>query len=256
MPRAPRAHEEGAFYHIRNRGHSQQPIFLGDGDRRLLLALLSETIHDCGWHCHCYCLMTNHYHLVIETPVDNVSSGMQYLNGRFTQLMNRRHQRTGQLFEGRFRSKLVEDDPYLLVLTRYVLLNPVAAGLVDEPRTWPWSSYRDICSGSVRVPPVDCSMVLSYFSNSADPRREFERYILDGVEDARTRPGRPSLASILVTDGSRRERAQSVRRAFVEHGYSHREIARFLDVHHTTIGRMIAKQQENAPQGSDPPGAL
>jgi len=108
------------------------------------LETLEAVIRDFNWICHAYCLMTNHYHMVIETPDGNLSKGMRQLNGVYTRASNRRHGRSGHLFQGRYKAILVDGDSYLLELTRYVVLNPVRAGMVELPGDWRWSSYLDM----------------------------------------------------------------------------------------------------------------
>jgi len=106
------------------------------------LSVLEQIITRFNWICHAWCLMDNHYHLLVQTPDGNLSKGMRQFNGVFTQASNRRHRRVGHLFQGRFKAILVDSDAYLLELSRYVVLNPVRAGRVKKPADWPWSSYR------------------------------------------------------------------------------------------------------------------
>ena len=127
MARPLRIEFPSALYHVTSRGDRREPIFEDDEDRRKFLRVLAETVDRFNWICHAYCLMTNHYHLVVETPEANLSKGMRQLNGVYTQASNRRHRRTGHLFQGRFKAILVDKDSYLLELTRYVVLNPVRA---------------------------------------------------------------------------------------------------------------------------------
>ncbi len=131
----------GALYHVTARGNARQAIVLDDRDRALFLVCLGETVARLDWICHAYCLMDNHYHLLIETPEGHVSRGMRQLNGVFTQRMNRRHGRVGHLFQGRFKAILVERESYLLELCRYIVLNPIRAGMVTQLERYPWSSY-------------------------------------------------------------------------------------------------------------------
>lgn len=108
----------------------------------MFLSTLAQVVTQFNWICHAWCLMNNHYHLLIQTPDGNLSRGMRQLNGIYTQANNRRYQRVGHLFPGRFKAILVDSDAYLLELTRYVVLNPVRAGMVKKPADWKWSSYR------------------------------------------------------------------------------------------------------------------
>ena len=132
----------GALYHLTARGNSQQAIFLDDGDRQHFLRLLGREVQQQQWRCYLYCLMGNHYHLLIETPEHNLSRGLKRLHGIYTQWFNRRHQRVGHLLQGRFKSLLVEKERDLLELCRDVVLNPVRARMVREVGEWSWSSDR------------------------------------------------------------------------------------------------------------------
>jgi putative transposase len=125
-----------------NRGVERRTIFLDDDDRHRFVAHLSNVVHDRGWQLIAFVLMANHYHLFVRTPQPNLSRGMQDLDGSYAAAFNERHERVGHLFQGRFRSHLVDSDAYLLEVARYVVLNPVRAGLVDAPGDWMWSSYR------------------------------------------------------------------------------------------------------------------
>lgn len=118
-----------ALYHVTARGDRREAIFDDDQDRRQFLATLEQVVDRFNWVCHAWCLMDNHYHLLIQTPDGNLSRGMRQLNGVYTQASNRRHRRVGHLFQGRFKAILVDSDAYLLELGRYVVLNPVRAGM-------------------------------------------------------------------------------------------------------------------------------
>ena len=142
MARPLRLEYSGALHHVTSRGNGQAAIYLGDEDRRDFLRLLGGVVEQARWRCHAYCLMDNHYHLLIETPEANLSKGMRQLNGPYTQRFNRRQGRVGHVFQGRFKSILVERDAHLLEVARYVVLNPVRAGMVRSVKDWPWSSYR------------------------------------------------------------------------------------------------------------------
>lgn len=141
MVRPLRIEFAGGLYHITSRGNKKEPIYLLDGDRENYLSVLKDTCTKYQWICHSYCLMTNHYHLLIETPISNLSKGMRYLNSVYTQKFNRVHNRVGHVLQGRYKSILVEKDNYLLELSRYIVLNPVRAGIVQNADEWLWSSY-------------------------------------------------------------------------------------------------------------------
>jgi REP element-mobilizing transposase RayT len=142
MARPLRIEFAGAVYHVTSRGNGRQRIFLDDQDNRKFLELLGKTIEHFHWICHAFCLMVNHYHLMIETPEANLSKGMHHLNASFCQAHNKRYDTVGHLFQGRFKSIVVDRESYLLELARYVVLNPVRAGMAARPEDWPWSSYR------------------------------------------------------------------------------------------------------------------
>ena len=141
MARPLRIQYDGAIYHVTSRGNAQKPIFKDQEDRLQFLTVLQQINNRFNWFCHAYCLMNNHYHLLIETPDGNLSSGMRQLNGVYTQRFNRKHSRVGHIFQGRFKAILVQKESYLLELCRYVVLNPVRARTVDDPKNWKWSSY-------------------------------------------------------------------------------------------------------------------
>lgn len=142
MTRTLRLEFEGALYHIISRGDRRENTYETDADRHGFVALLADVCETYNWRCHAYCLMSNHYHLLVETPEANLSRGMRQLNGVYTQQFNRRNHRRGHVFQGRYRSILVDKESYLMELTRYIVLNPVRADMVRCPLEWPWSSYR------------------------------------------------------------------------------------------------------------------
>lgn len=151
MARPLRIEVAGGLYHVTSRGDRREDIYLDDGDRRAWLEIFGAVCKRCNWICHAWCQMNNHYHIVVETAEGNLSQGMRQLNGVYTQTFNRIHQRVGHVFQGRYRSVIVEKDAYLLELLRYVVLNPVRAGLVDDAANWRWSSY-DAMVGAVNRP--------------------------------------------------------------------------------------------------------
>jgi REP element-mobilizing transposase RayT len=142
MARPLRIEFSGAVYHVTTRGNERREIFFGDDDRSAFLDILGKVCERFNWICHAYCQMGNHYHLLIETPEANLSKGMRQLNGVYTQYINRTHGRVGHLFQGRFKGILVQKETHLLELARYIMLNPVHAGMVSKAGDWPWSSYR------------------------------------------------------------------------------------------------------------------
>jgi REP element-mobilizing transposase RayT len=142
MARPLRITYPGAVYHITNRGVNKQPIFFEEEDYDKFLEYLAEVSERMQVIIHGYCLMSNHYHLEITTPNENISRTIQWLNQNYAGYVNNRYDRTGHLFQGRFKSVLIEAESHLAALTRYIHLNPVRAGLVSAPFEYPWSSYQ------------------------------------------------------------------------------------------------------------------
>lgn len=182
MARPLRLEYPGAVYHLTSRGNARQDIFLDATDRRIFLELLAEQVRQHGWKCYAYCLMDNHYHLLIETPEANLSRGMQSLNGRYTQRFNRRHQRVGHVFQGRYKSILIEKESYLLEVSRYIVLNPVRAGMVTEAGAWMWSSYPDTAGERVHPDWLSVGELLNHFvTDTKRARNRYRKFVQDGV---------------------------------------------------------------------------
>jgi putative transposase len=173
VPRPPREQAPGV-YHATSRGNRGQLVFATDADRLRFMALLETICAKTGWTIHAYCLMPNHYHLVVEIDLPTLSDGLQQLNGVYAQIFNRRHRFVGHLFQGRFHSVRVETNPHLLELARYLPLNPVRARLCDEPADWPWSSYRATLGISRPAPFLAVDRVLGLFA--LDRRRAREAF--------------------------------------------------------------------------------
>jgi putative transposase len=176
----------GALHHVMSRGNDGIAIFRDDDDRLLFLDLLGEEVVRSRWVVHDYCLMENHYHLVIETPETTLSSGMQRFLGRYVQQFNRRHARSGHLVERRFKNILVEKESYLLELTRYLALNPVRAGRVERPEEHAWSSYR-ARAGLERGPGwlTTGPVFASFAPDPEGQQREYRRFVAAGIEAPR-----------------------------------------------------------------------
>ena len=183
MARQLRLEYDGALYHVTARGNGRQAIYLDDPDRRRFLALLGEEVRQQHWRCYAYCLMGNHYHLLVETPEGNLSQGMRRLNGRYTQAFNRRHHRVGHVLQGRYKSILVEKEAYLLELCRYIVLNPVRAQLVRQVKDWRWSSYRATVRGEGGLDWFDEGAVLGLFHRTKkEARPRYAQFVRAGVD--------------------------------------------------------------------------
>ena len=189
MARAFRPNIADGLYHITARGVRRSPIYDDEIDYRRFLAMFRRVSKDLGWICHAYCQMPNHYHLVVETTAPNLSLGMQRLNSRYAAWFNWRHGFVGHVFESRFYSGVIEYNAHFLELCRYVVLNPVRAGLCRHPKEWPFSSY----------PTAPTPRILDQFgSDPISARARYERFIAQGVPASRvlgsdpgTRPDQP-----------------------------------------------------------------
>jgi putative transposase len=177
MPRRPRAEFEGAIHHVFARGAARQDVFVDDADRRRYLELLDRTVSWLSWRCLTYCLMSNHMHLLIETPKPNLQHGMQRFHGEYAQRFNRRHTRSGHVFQGRYKAVPVESDAQLFAAVRYIVNNPVEAGLCDAPETWPWSSHGATLAGTAPRW-LDTGRLLSYVAAyGGSPRSQYAELV-------------------------------------------------------------------------------
>jgi REP element-mobilizing transposase RayT len=184
MARKLRVEYVGAIYHVMNRGDRREPIFKDDGDRQCFMKTLAECCVKTDWQAYAWCLMPNHFHLVISTPKPNLVLGMKWLLGTYTGRFNRRHKLSGHVFGGRYKALIVDGggNGYLRAVCDYVHLNPVRAGLLSREQklsTYPWSSYRHYLqqparrASWLRVEPVFGEMRIP--RDTAAARKEFER---------------------------------------------------------------------------------
>ena len=273
MARPLRVEFSGAIYHLTSRGNARQKVFFTDTDRELFLDTLSQVVSRYGWICHAYCLMANHYHLLVETPKANLSLGMRQLNGMYTHSFNRRHNRVGHLFQGRFKAILVEKESYLLELCRYIVLNPVRVKGKGEIGAWKWSSYR-ATAGLASVPEfLSTDWILGQFGKKrAKAQKQYRAFVREGLESRpweelkgqiylgseafieRHCPGnqelkeiprvqlkavKPSLERIFAKSGKR-----AIVQAYKEHGYRLQEIAAHLGVHYATVSRRLKQMEQ------------
>jgi putative transposase len=183
MARPLRIEYPGAVYHITSRGNEKKPVYKDEADRENFLSTLHQVNKRYHWLCHAYCLMDNHFHLIIETPEGNLSMGMRQLNGVYTQRFNKRHGRVGHLFQGRYKAILIQKDSHLLEVCRYVVLNPVRAGLVKDPGQWRWSSYGATAGREKPHPCLTTSWVLRQFSSKKKRKaeKEYRQYVGSGI---------------------------------------------------------------------------
>jgi putative transposase len=185
MTRPLRLEFPGAVYHLTSRGNARQSIFFDDTDRVTLLTVLQEVVERYRWLCHAWCLMGNHYHLLVETPDPNLSLGMRQLNGVYTRRFNKRARRVGHVFQGRFKSVIVERETHLLELCRYIVLNPVRARMVSLPEAYRWSSYRATVGLESAPPWLTTDGILSQWGGMrAAARARYVEFVREGIAGA------------------------------------------------------------------------
>ena len=279
MARPLRIEFPGAVYHITSRGNERKAIFRDDRDRKMFLDTLEDVTLRYNWFCHAYCMMDNHYHLLIDTPDGNLSIGMRQLNGVYTQRFNKRHSRVGHFFQGRFKAVLLQKDSHLLEACRYVVLNPVRAERVQRPEEWVWSSYGATAGRRKPHPCLVIDWVLGQFGFERKMAEAgYRRFVRDGIgvesiwnsvrgqsvfgdddfvdglgeyvkgrkqipEIAKSQRfmDKPPLRDIFKSEvlADRRKRDRSISKAVLEHGYTQREVADHLGIHFTSVSRIL-----------------
>lgn len=181
MSRPLRIEYSGALYHVTARGNRLASIFLDEYDRRVWMGVLRKTCSRFKFRVHAYCQMTNHYHLLLETANANLSRGIRHLNGVYSQHVNRRHTLVGHLFQGRYKAILVQRESHLLELARYIVLNPVRAGMVESANQWDWSSYHWTVTNDVPPPWMHTDWLLRQFSDTrADAVQQYRQFVQQG----------------------------------------------------------------------------
>jgi putative transposase len=275
MSRPLRIEFDGALYHVTSRGDRQEPIYEDDQDRRAFLDVVGSVVERFRWICHAYCLMGNHYHLVIGTPEGNLSKGMRQLNGVYTQISNRRHGRTGHLFQGRYKAILVDQDAYFLEVSRYVVLNAVRAGMVKQPGKWQWSSYNatagfESCPGWLKAE----GLLAQFGRDRGLARRRYKEFVGDGigqeslwrelkgqiflgderfVQRTQARLDDGQVNDVNIPRAQRRAPAPGLRQlqaqykdqkkamvaAYETGEYSYQQVGNHFGVHFTTVGRIV-----------------
>ena len=274
MARPLRIEFRGALYHVTSRGDGRDDIYLSDKDRVQYLDVLAQACDRFNWVLHAYCLMTNHYHLLVETPDGNLSQGMRQLNGVYTQHFNRQHGRVGHVYQGRYQAIIVQKDTYLLELARYIVLNPVRAGMVKAAKDWPWSSYR--ATVGTRKPPVwlHTDWVLSAFAkrkgtaiqryrsfvaegkHQSSPWKQLKNQIYLGsdrfvekmqrkidrdrdISEVPLTQKRSQAKSLAHYERRHKDRDTAIRAAYASGGYSMKDIGRHFGLHYSRISRII-----------------
>jgi len=281
MARPLRIEFPGALYHLTSRGNARQTIFFDEEDFTDFLTVLGQVAKRYHFLLHSYCLMHNHYHLLIETPEGNLARGMRQLNGTYTQHANQRHQRVGHILQGRYRSILIDKENYLLELSRYIALNPVRANLVEDPKDWPWSAYPQLIGFNQRIPCLSSDWILAQFAPERKAAiKAYQAFVLSGMDAAsplkkvkgqlflgpehfmekikhligeqkrfseipknQRYAARPSLPEIFQGK-DKKAKEEQMYQAYQEYGYTLKDIAEYLGVHYTTVSKRI-KRMEN-----------
>jgi putative transposase len=180
VPRPPRLQVAGGLYHLTSRANLGRVAFGDDRERECFLELVAETVKRFAWSCRAYCVLSTHYHLFVATPEADLAAGMQYLKGRYAQWANWSRKERGHLFEGRFRSLLVESIGHAYEVQRYIALNPVRAGIVRRPEEWPWASTRALLGLERPAEFLDVTSALQTFdANVISARRRFRSFLRD-----------------------------------------------------------------------------
>ncbi len=275
MSRPLRLELAGGLYHVTSRGDGREDIYLSEADRLAWLEVFGQVCQRFNWVCHAWCQMSNHYHLLIETPEANLAQGMRQLNGVYTQRFNRTHGRVGHVFQGRYKAILVERDSYLLELSRYVVLNPLRAGMVKRLEAWPWSSYLATC-GQAPVPAwLQPDWILAQFGRQrASAIRKYVEFVHEGARlpsvwtqlqgqiylgseafvkrmqahiekrpslDEIPRAQRRMLTQSLAEFAQRYGRDEAMARAYLSGQHTMAAIAKHFGVHYSTVSRMVAR---------------
>lgn len=274
MSRPLRLEFAGALYHITSRGNRKEAIYEVDTDREGFLSVLADVCKTYNWECHAYCLMDNHYHLLVETPDANLSKGMRQLNGRYTQNFNREHHRVGHVFQGRYKAILIDKNSYLLELSRYIVLNPVRAHMVRSVIDWPWSSYRATVGEQVKPGWLNTDWLLSGFAQTklkaieayklfvsegkcqSSPWSELKNQIFLGdeqfvesmqgkIKDDKVLSEIPISQRRAVPKGlsyyakKYKKRNEAIVFAYASGGYSLKEVGDYFELHYSTVSGII-----------------
>jgi len=278
MARPLRLEFPGAIYHVTSRGDRQETIYESDADRQQWLDILCKVCERYNWRVHAYCLMDNHYHILLETADGNLSKGMRQLNGVYTQYFNRQHNRVGHVYQGRYKAILVEKDSYLLELSRYVVLNPIRAGMIKNMGEWHWSSYLVTIGKHPSLDWLEVDWLLSQFGLQRNrSRRKYIDFVREGIglppvwdnlrhqiylgsddfidkhqklisqkqdlDDIPAIQKRAMPKPISYYQKKYKNKNQAITQAFLSGGHTLKEIGVYYGKHYTTISRIV-KQNE------------
>ncbi|MCC7575499.1 MAG: transposase [Methanomethylovorans sp.] len=250
MSRPLRIEFPGAFYHVTSRGNEQKDIFKSEADREKFLTYLGSAAERYGAVFHAWCLMTNHYHLMIETPEGNLSRIMKHINNSYTNYYNIKRKRAGHLLQGRYKAILIEADAYAAELSRYIHLNPVKAKMVPSPEEYMWSSYRFYAEEN-GPSWLSTGFVLGYFgTEQGEQRRNYRTYVMEAVGRKCPDPLAGSIASTIL--GSE-DFVRDIREKYLEGKGSDRDVPALREL---TLRPDIAKIREGAEKAFPENGRL
>ncbi|MFH1356765.1 MAG: transposase [bacterium] len=284
MARPLRIEYTGALYHVMSRGNAYQDIFRTIKDRKAFLNSLADCIELHNLICHAYCLMDNHYHLLIETPDANLSKAMRDINGNYTQKFHKHNGTIGHILQGRYKANLIEKESYFLEVVRYIVNNPVKEGLVENPAEWLWSSYNQTRGSQKKYDWLTIDFTLGCFSEDVKTARKlYEKFVQDrinaespykdlknnfilgsqqfidwvwdnhskGSECKKEIPrkqrivGRPSLEELFDECKSIEDRNKTIIFARYRCGYLTSEIAKHIGLERSVVGRISRKAYNN-----------
>ncbi|MGW8389669.1 REP-associated tyrosine transposase [Pseudoduganella sp. HUAS MS19] len=249
MSRPSRIQFQGALYHVTSRGNRRANIFLDHRDFLIWLDILAQVVKKHHIKIHGYCLMPNHFHIIIQTPEANLSQAMQMLNARYCQHFNKRHGTSGHVIQGRFHSILIEFNLQLLAVSRYVSLNPVRARLVANPSDWPWSNHRYFLTPESAPEWLETDWILGQFAQKgiASNKSKYEDFVLAGIgmpnpiqfhgQIPNTR--REHALSLQEYADKYPNRTEAIARAHQSTAYTRQQIGEFFGVSPRTISRSI-----------------
>jgi len=283
MARELRIEYPGALYHVISRGNEGRAIYRSEEDREIFFRILRRTVIRYEFIIYAYCLMANHYHLLIETPKANLSRGMQYLNGVYAASFNVKNEHIGHLFQGRYKAILADKGEYLLELARYIVLNPVKAGIAENPSSYKWSSYLETLGGRAAPEFFDVNSLLSLFSeNLIEAREAYKEFVEYGLhrepsfeikagiilgddiflskiknhaqhmKESKDIPKKqrflscPSLGELFDDIENVNIRNKQVFKAVTEFGYLQKEVADYLGLAYSTISVIMKNAEEES----------
>lgn len=236
MARPLRIEFPDAVYHISARGNERKDVFWDDRDRERFLGYLETSVLRYKVNIHVYCLMSNHYHLLLSTPEGNLSQIMRHINGGYTTYFNKRHNRAGHLFQGRYKAILVDADPYAGELSRYIHLNPVRAGIAARPGKYFWSSYSTYIGKETPPGWLNTDWLLRYFGKKTAEAKKAYRFFVQAALGTTEDPLKAATAGLIL---GRAEFVEEIRERYLGGKKKGRDIPALRELTKTSIERII-----------------